>query len=780
MTTEASDTKELAFKDLRPGQAIYLRTTKDVAKLFSTNDTIQGFQILMVTNEDLKEAGLPVTRRRLTVKSMVDENLWEINVIPETTMVITPTSTGVVDPHILDGLRKGISPIAFHKLSDEEIQAFNKSFGEHRSVPEVDSELSQQEDEENDSDGYGIPRGGNANNLTLYPGRFEEDRNASSQINTSTPLIPNTSAAPTDPPNQISNQLQQLSGVFQTIQAQINKNNDEQDRRFERLFDASTRSQQEAERRQQEADRRQEEQDRQNAAVRQQIEAGETRVKNIEEGFKTLHTLLQQIASATQVNTEKPVSNDMSTPVVKDSSLPRRQCFTNSKDTPLAETAGRSSSVADRSIQIEEHIKRRESSVPAKTTDKNVKGNLQQNQSSGVTVPGSVSFATNTRTFIQPPGPSEISDDSDEGSNCPENMASWCAHNIEEDYLIKKYDESSKSKGKFPENKVPHEALKEREDYENNAVLYRKLYLKTRPTVKETETFWKLVDDSRQMEERSRRLEAARKLSKPKRQTSKERNNSGDRTAEGSSRSRDNSQTRSILKNKAENIGDKMQFIMQQIESTPTPIYSKSPTDYFAASKSAVEEAITSKYKAIAAEGKKLEDIAYKESALIKNLRKAVMEDDIALIDSIKWDITEGRNDKNIANVHISSHKDSIRNAVNRLNIIEENEKNKSKKNGKAPHLTDSEDEDDLDNQLKSEFQPTNNRNNINSNSRNLLGGRSSSKQSRYSSDDDFESNENIDQRRRSRRTERRKDFSKKDHRESRRNVQQNSDIIHP
>ena len=54
MTTEASDTKELAFKDLRPGQAIYLRTTKDVAKLFSTNDTIQGFQILMVTNEDLK------------------------------------------------------------------------------------------------------------------------------------------------------------------------------------------------------------------------------------------------------------------------------------------------------------------------------------------------------------------------------------------------------------------------------------------------------------------------------------------------------------------------------------------------------------------------------------------------------------------------------------------------------------------------------------------------------------------------------------------------------
>ena len=109
-------------------------------------------------------------------------------------------------------------------------------------------------------------------------------------------------------------------------------------------------------------------------------------------------------------------------------------------------------------------------------------------------MPGSVSFATNTRTFIQPPGPSEISDDSDEGSNCPENMASWGAHNIEEDYLIKKYDESSKSKGKFPENMVPHEALKEREDYENNAVLYRKLYLKTRPTVKETETFWKLSE----------------------------------------------------------------------------------------------------------------------------------------------------------------------------------------------------------------------------------------------------------------------------------------------
>ena len=93
MTTEASDTKELTFNDLRPGQSIYLRLTKDAAKIFTSNDSIQGFQILMVTNEDLKQAGLPIQRKRLTAKSMVEKTLWEINVIPETTMVITPTST---------------------------------------------------------------------------------------------------------------------------------------------------------------------------------------------------------------------------------------------------------------------------------------------------------------------------------------------------------------------------------------------------------------------------------------------------------------------------------------------------------------------------------------------------------------------------------------------------------------------------------------------------------------------------------------------------------------
>ena len=126
MTTEASETKELTFDDLRQGQSAYLRLTKDAAKIFTSNDSIQGFHIMMVTDENLKQAGLPVLRKRLTAKSMVEETLWEINVIPETTMVITPTSTGVVDPQKLDVLRKGIPPIAFHKLSDEEVQAFSR------------------------------------------------------------------------------------------------------------------------------------------------------------------------------------------------------------------------------------------------------------------------------------------------------------------------------------------------------------------------------------------------------------------------------------------------------------------------------------------------------------------------------------------------------------------------------------------------------------------------------------------------------------------------------
>ena len=158
-------------------------------------------------------------------------------------------------------------------------------------------------------------------------------------------------------------------------------------------------------------------------------------------------------------------------------------------------------------------MKRRESSVPTKTSDKNVKGDLQKNQPSGMPVSSSVSFAANdTRTVIQPSGLSDISDDSDDSSNCPEYMASWCAHSIDEDNQIRKYDESSKSKGKLPEHMIPHEALKEREDYENNAVLYRKLFLKTTPlTRRETGVFWNLVDNSRQMEERKRKLDSFQK-----------------------------------------------------------------------------------------------------------------------------------------------------------------------------------------------------------------------------------------------------------------------------
>ena len=160
----------------------------------------------MVIDENSKQAGLPVLRKRITAKSMVEETLWEINVIPETTMVITPTSTGIVDPQELDVLRKGTSPIAFHKLTDEETQTFSRSFEQHRSVPEFESEMSQQE-EEDSSDGYSIPRGGNNPDVTLYPGRFEDDKNASSQIDTSTPMIQNSANTSTATPGMPSNPL---------------------------------------------------------------------------------------------------------------------------------------------------------------------------------------------------------------------------------------------------------------------------------------------------------------------------------------------------------------------------------------------------------------------------------------------------------------------------------------------------------------------------------------------------------------------------------------------
>ena len=114
MTTEASESKELTFNDLKPGQSVYLKLTKEAAKTFSSNDVVQGFHILMVIDENSKQAGLPILRKRITAKSMVEETLWEINVIPETTMVITPTTTGVVDPKELDVLQKGTSPIHFH------------------------------------------------------------------------------------------------------------------------------------------------------------------------------------------------------------------------------------------------------------------------------------------------------------------------------------------------------------------------------------------------------------------------------------------------------------------------------------------------------------------------------------------------------------------------------------------------------------------------------------------------------------------------------------------
>ena len=106
MTTEASESKELTFADLKQGQSIYLRLTKDAAKIFSSNDTVQGFHIMMVIDENSKQAGLPVLRKRITAKSMVEETLWEINVIPETTMVITPTSTCLLytSPSPRDGL----------------------------------------------------------------------------------------------------------------------------------------------------------------------------------------------------------------------------------------------------------------------------------------------------------------------------------------------------------------------------------------------------------------------------------------------------------------------------------------------------------------------------------------------------------------------------------------------------------------------------------------------------------------------------------------------------
>ena len=53
-------------------------------------------------------------------------------------MVITPTSTGIVDPKALDPLRKGTFPLDVYQMSEKEALDFNTRFNQHR-FAEVDS-----------------------------------------------------------------------------------------------------------------------------------------------------------------------------------------------------------------------------------------------------------------------------------------------------------------------------------------------------------------------------------------------------------------------------------------------------------------------------------------------------------------------------------------------------------------------------------------------------------------------------------------------------------------
>ena len=36
-------------------------------------------------------------------------------------------------------------------------------------------------------------------------------------------------------------------------------------------------------------------------------------------------------------------------------------------------------------------------------------------------------------------------------------MSTWCAHDVDEEHLVNKYDQSSKDKGKYPADLIPNQ-----------------------------------------------------------------------------------------------------------------------------------------------------------------------------------------------------------------------------------------------------------------------------------------------------------------------------------
>ena len=83
-SNDSNQAQELKFADLKKGQSVYLRVNKDTAKKLPSGDTVQGFHVLLVVDEQTKQAGLPVLKKRLTLKAMEENSLWEFHVIERT------------------------------------------------------------------------------------------------------------------------------------------------------------------------------------------------------------------------------------------------------------------------------------------------------------------------------------------------------------------------------------------------------------------------------------------------------------------------------------------------------------------------------------------------------------------------------------------------------------------------------------------------------------------------------------------------------------------------
>ena len=154
-----------------------------------------------------------------------------------------------MNPKLLDPLRKTTVPIDVHYMNEEEIVNFNTRFNTHRYEEEAESESDKQEEEDaaEDSEGYGIEAGGNTPDVTMFSGRFSEDKGTSSSLSCSTPRIPNNSSNHVDKSGDASNTDFNVASMLQNIMNQMLANNSNAEKRQEELKKDAARRQEELE-----------------------------------------------------------------------------------------------------------------------------------------------------------------------------------------------------------------------------------------------------------------------------------------------------------------------------------------------------------------------------------------------------------------------------------------------------------------------------------------------------------------------------------------------------